>query len=300
MQVHFGLDLLHAEWPRSVVCIGTFDGVHLGHQAVIASAEQAAHARALPLVVVTFDRHPAATLAPERCPPAILSMGGKLHFLREIQVPITIVLPFNQELAATTAETFLHHFLQGQLRAEMAVVGHDFAMGKDRVGTAAWLSERIETVIVPPFELDSRRVSSSEVRRAVMEGRLEEAERLLGRPYAIEGVVVEGAKLGRTLGYPTANLARSIRQVEPPDGVYAATAITPHGTYPAAASVGVRPTIDATTRTIEAYLMDYRGDSLYGMSITLQLRRRLRGQEKFDSLEALKEQMGRDVEAARG
>lgn len=229
-----------------------------------------------------------------------MSIGAKLDFLRRLQVPITVVLPFNQELASTSAETFLHDYLQGHLRAEMAVVGHDFAMGQNRVGTAAWLSQRMETQIVPPFELDSRRVSSSEVRRAVAEGRLEEAERLLGRPYAIEGVVVEGAKLGRTLGYPTANLARSIRQVEPPDGVYAATAITPLGTFPAAASLGIRPTIDATTRTIEAYLMDYKGDSLYGMSITLQLRRRLRGQEKFDSLEALKEQMARDVEAARG
>jgi len=300
MQVHFGTDLLNPEWTRSVVCVGTFDGVHLGHQAVIAEAKRVASERLLPLIVVTFDRHPAAVLAPERCPPAIGSVGGKLRALRQLDVPLTLVLPFDAELAATEAEEFFSRLLIGTLHAECVVVGHDFAMGRNRVGTAEWLAERIETFIVSPFELEGHRVSSSLIRHAVVGGDLELAARLLGRPFSIEGVVVQGAQLGRQLGYPTANLARSIRQVEPPDGVYAAAADTPFGSFLAAASLGVRPTVDATTRTIEAYLMDYKGDSLYGKTITLHLRRRLREQVRFESLDALKEQMAKDVEAARG
>lgn len=300
MQVHFGTDLLNPEWSRSVVCVGTFDGVHLGHQAVISEANRQANERALPLLVVTFDRHPAAILAPERCPPALGSIGAKLRALRQLDVPLTLVLPFDAALAATSAEDFLDRLLKGTLHAEQVVIGHDFAMGKDRAGTPDWLAERIETVVVPPFEVTGRRVSSSFIRSLVTAGEMEEAAKFLGRPFSIEGVVIQGAQLGRQLGYPTANLARSIRQVEPPDGVYAATADTPFGSFPAAVSIGVRPTVDETTRTIEAYLMDYKGDSLYGKSITLQVRRRLRGQVKFETLDALKEQMARDVEAARG
>lgn len=300
MQVHFGTDLLNPEWSRSVVCVGTFDGVHLGHQAVISEAKRQASARSLPLLVVTFDRHPAAILAPERCPPALGSIGAKLRALRQLDVPLTLVLPFDAALAATSAETFLDRLLKGTLHAEQVVIGHDFAMGKDRVGSPDWLADHIETVVVPPFEVDGRRVSSSLIRSLVTAGEMAEAARFLGRPFSIEGVVVQGAQLGRQLGYPTANLARSIRQVEPPDGVYAATADTPFGSFPAAVSIGVRPTVDETTRTIEAYLMDYKGDSLYGKSITLQVLHRLRGQVKFETLDALKEQMARDVEAARG
>lgn len=300
MQIHFGPDLLVPEWPRCVVCIGTFDGVHLGHEEVIRRALSQAEAAALPCVIVTFDRHPAATLAPERCPPAISPLGARLARFAELGVSVALILRFDRALASTTAETFLNDLLVGLLRAERVVVGHDFAMGQDRVGTPDWLGQRIATDVVPPFEIDGRRVSSSATRQAIAEGRIEDANSFLGRPFEIEGVVVEGARLGRQLGYPTANLARSVQQVLPPDGVYVGEADTPTGTFRAAVSVGLRPTIDATTRTIEAYLLDYRGDSLYGKSIRLKFFRRLRDQIKFDHLEALKEQMARDVEAAQG
>lgn len=300
MQIHFGPDLLVPEWTRSVVCIGTFDGVHLGHEEVICRALDLAAKASLPCAVVTFDRHPAATLAPERCPPAISPLEARLSRFNELGVAVSLILRFDQELACTPADRFLSELLVGVLRAETLVVGHDFAMGQHRGGTPEWLGQRIATVVVPPYELDGRRVSSSAIRQAVQEGRLEDAHRFLGRPFEIEGVVVAGAQLGRQLGYPTANLARSIQQVTPPDGVYVGEAETPFGSYRAAVSVGIRPTIDATTRTIEAYLLDYKGESLYGKSIRLKFIRRLRDQVRFDGLEALREQMALDIEAAWG
>lgn len=300
MQTHFGLDLLESEWPRAVACIGTFDGVHLGHQQVIESAVAHARERGLPAVVITFDRHPAAILAPERCPLAVASIRSNLDRFAALGVAMSLVLPFDRQLADTTASDFLEHVIRDAVRADLLVVGHDFAFGHDREGTQDWLHDRIETVVVPPYEVDGVRVSSSAVRKAISEGRIEDAKRWLGRPFAIEGVVVHGAAMGRKLGYPTANIARSFRQVTPNDGVYVGAARTDYGVFKAAISVGHRPTLDATTRTIEAYLLDYRDDSLYGRSIALEFERRLRDQVKFDSLESLKEQMARDVAAARG
>ena len=190
--------------------------------------------------------------------------------------------------------------LRCQLGAEHIVVGHDFAFGHDRMGTPEWLTDRISTEIVPAFEVDGHRVSSSSIRRAISNGQLEAATSWLGRPFAIEGVVVHGAQLGRKLGYPTANIGRSFDQITPCEGVYAGEAHTSRGRYLAAISIGGRPTIDATSRTLEAYLLDYKGESLYGTSITLDIWRKLRDQVKFDDLEALKEQMAKDVVAVRG
>lgn len=300
MQVHLGLDLLRPEWSRSVACIGTFDGVHLGHRQVIRQAIERARERGLPPVVITFDRHPASVLAPERCPAAIASLASNLRAFEELGVAATLVLPFDRRLADTSAEEFLQTVVRDAARADLLVVGHDFACGHDRQGTPEWLAERIETVVVPAFELDGVRVSSSAVRRAVTTGDVAAAAALLGRPFAIEGVIVHGAQLGAKLGYPTANLARSFRQVTPEDGVYVAVGSTEYGRFRAAASVGVRPTLDDTTPTIEAYFLSYTGGSLYGRSITLEFERRLRAQRKFDTLEALKEQMAADVAAAKG
>ncbi len=300
MQVHFGVDLLHAEWAQSVTCMGTFDGVHVGHREVVSQAVRLAESRGLPCVLLTFDRHPAAVLAPERCPAAIASVAHNLRNFDELGVSLALVMPFTPELARTTADQFYREVILGSAKASAMVVGHDFAFGHDRVGTTEWLSARMECQIVPPFEIDGQRVSSSAVRRAVRAGEMEVATRLLGRPFAVEGVVVHGAQLGRTLGYPTINLARSFRQVEPDDGVYAGFCETSNGVYRAAISIGVRPTVDETSRTIEAYLIDYTGESLYGHSVTLSIERRLRDQTKFHSLDALKEQMALDVQSARG
>jgi riboflavin kinase/FMN adenylyltransferase len=294
MHVHFGLDLLQAEWPESVVCIGTFDGVHLGHQAVIGAAVAKAREKGQPSVLVTFDRHPAAIVAPERCPPTIASLQSNLMHFEQLGISLAAVLTFDRSLSETHADQFFQDTLLHKLRAGSVVVGYDFAFGKDREGSPEWLKERIETEIVPPFQLDGVRVSSTSVRKCIEAGGVETAAKLLGRPFEIPGIVVGGQRLGRELGYPTLNLARSFYQVTPADGVYAGHCDTVRGTFPAAISIGVRPTIDAQ-RTIEAYLLDYPGDEIYGTAVRLHIARRLRDQMKFDNLEDLKEQMATDV-----
>jgi riboflavin kinase/FMN adenylyltransferase len=172
-------------------------------------------------------------------------------------------------------------------------------MGNGREGTTEWLAARIPTKVVPPFEIEGGRVSSSNIRRAIQAGDVELAARLLGRPYALTGVIVGGQRLGRQLGYPTANMARSIDQALPADGIYAGWFESPTGRYRAAASIGTRPAVGGGARTVESYLLDYPGDSLYGLSARLELVARLRDEANFESLEALKEQIARDVDETR-
>jgi riboflavin kinase / FMN adenylyltransferase len=299
MQVHFGVELLAAEWSRAVVCMGTFDGVHLGHQEVIRTAVRQAAERECPCVLVTFDRHPAHILAPEKCPKPIAALHENLSAFAGLGVAVAVILSFDYELSQTSASDFFKSILIDRIHSEAIVVGHDFAFGHNRQGTPDWLQGRIETTVVPPFELEGRRVSSSEIRRAVQTGNVEEASRLLGRPFEIPGVVVAGKKLGRQLGYPTANLARSFDQVLPAYGIYSGSLTCPFGMYTAAVSIGTRPAVEGQTMTIEAYLLDYPGDSLYGAPVTLRLLSRVREERNFDSLDALKEQIRVDVAEIR-
>jgi len=300
MRVHFGREQLRAEWKRAAGCLGTFDGVHLGHQAVIAAAVATARSESIPCVLATFDRHPASVLAPERCPLAVATVGSNLRRFESLGVDIAVVLPFDRATSESPPEAFLSEVLQGALHIDRMAIGHDFAFGHQRAGTPEWLADRVQTQIVPPLMLDGVRVSSSAVREAVSKGLVERAARLLGRPFAIEGVVVEGLRLGRRLGYPTANLVRSSPQITPADGVYAGSCDTPFGTFQAAVSIGLRPAVGGTERTIEAYLLDYPGESLYGRALELGIERRLRDERSFESLEALTEQIARDVGAVRG
>jgi riboflavin kinase / FMN adenylyltransferase len=298
MIVHFGFETLRLQTP-TIVCIGTFDGVHRGHQEVISRAIAKARNDQLPAVILTFNRHPAAVLAPDREPPALATLDQNLSRFADLGADIALVLPFDRALADTSATDFLEHILQGALNAKTIIVGHDFAFGHDREGTVEWLQLRADTDVVPAFLENGTRISSSNVRRAIQSGDLPTANGWLGRTYSLSGVVVKGQQLGRTLGYPTANLELSENLVVPADGIYAGDAETPHGNFRAAISIGYRPTVQGTHRTIEAFLMDYPGDSLYGISIRISFERKLRDELKFDSLEELTAQMARDVEAAR-
>lgn len=299
MRVHFGLDGLLSEWPESVVCVGTFDGVHRGHAEVVSRAVAEAKTHDLPAIVVTFDRHPAAVLHPDRCPPSLGTLDQQLAAFARLGVGITVVLAFDAALAAVSADEFLERILRGHLRAGRIVVGHDFAFGHGRRGTPEWIAERIPTVVVPPFEVDGVRVSSSHIRGLVAEGRVGEAAELLGRPFAIGGVVVSGERLGRSLGFPTINLARTSNLCLPADGVYAGRATMRDCAYGAAVSIGCRPTVGGRHRTIEAHLLDYPGDSAYGEAVWLELVAWLRAEEAFADLDDLTAQMTQDVRAAR-
>lgn len=299
MLLHFGEDLLAAEWPGAVVCIGTFDGIHLGHQALIRRTVEVARQQHLASVILTFDRHPAAILAPDRVPHSINTLRQNLAQIEALGPSACVILEFNQELAECPAEQFFQKILVNHLRAKSMVIGYDFAFGHNRVGTGDWLKERINCEIIEAVSIHGLRVSSSEIRKAINSADLDAAKQLLGRPFQLQGVVVEGQQLGRTLGYPTANIARFSDQIVPPNGIYAATAHTELGSFTAATSIGVRPTVGGESRTVEAYLLDYPGDSLYGQTISLDFHAKLREEAKFDSLDELKSQMAIDVEQTR-
>lgn len=299
MLVHFGIENIHAEWQSATVVVGTFDGVHLGHRALIARTTEEARRREQPAVVVTFDRHPATVLAPDRVPPQIGTLEQNVINMREAGASACVILPFDAILSRMPALRFYEDILLGCLRANQIVVGHDFAFGNGREGTATWLRERIETVVFPAFEVDGQRVSSSLVRKLVAAGEVGEVQRYLGRPFALAGVVVAGHKRGRDLGYPTLNLARSTAGLIPAEGVYAGDCRTPLGVYRAAISVGRNETFDDERLTVESYLLDYPGESLYGAPVEVRFHKRLRGQERFASVDDLKQQMARDVDACR-
>ena len=245
--------------------------------------------------MVTFDRHPAAVLAPHKKPPSIATLSQNLAVFSSIGVPVCIVLHFDEALASVSAQRFLDEILVGRLRAKEVVVGHDFAMGKGREGTPQWLEQRIETTVVPAFQIAGKRVSSTDIRAAIVNGDVEAASLLLGRQFAIEGVVVQGQRLGRKLGFPTVNLARSADQVSPAEGIYAALCRTSRGVFKAAASFGTRPAVHGKDRTLEAHLLDYPGDSLYGEAVELLLYKRLRDERDFGDVEQLKAQIAKDV-----
>ena len=299
MQVHFGVELLNPEWENAVVCIGTFDGVHLGHQRVVARAVERAKELEVPVIIVTFDRHPAAILNPAKAPKAIASLKMNLEQLQIHGVGLTVVVAFNAWLSRMSAEEFFQSILVEKLKASSVVVGHDFAMGNGREGNTEWLSQRIETIIVPPFEVNNLRVSSSVIREAITTGNLELANSQLGRGFEVQGFVIHGQKLGRTLGFPTANIARSFDQIMPSDGVYASWFFVNGKQFKCAAAIGTRPAVGGTVRTIEAYLLDYPGESLYGQHIRLRLEKYLRPEANFPSIEDLKKQMSKDVESVR-
>ncbi len=298
MLVHFGLDLLKPEWPASVVCIGTFDGVHRGHRALIESAISEAQRIEAPPILVTFDRHPAATLAPNRQPPSIATLEQNVRLFEKLGIAICLILPFDRALADTSAEQFLEEILIRRLRAAELVVGHDFALGHDRVGTPEWLQARFLTHIINPVEVDGIRVSSSQIRQAILSGDVDHANRLLARPFALNGVVVPGKRLGQTIGYPTANLARSTDQIVPALGVYAGYCATCFGVFRAAISVGTNPTVGGVGRTVESFLIDFPQNSLYGTAVELSFLHRIREEQKFDRLEDLVVQMAKDVKIA--
>jgi riboflavin kinase/FMN adenylyltransferase len=281
MLIHFGADTFEPVWPRCLVCIGTFDGVHLGHQQVIGTAVSLALERESPSVLVTFDRHPAEVVAPDRRPLNVASLCQNLRSIERLGMSVSVVLHFDRNLASMSPQEFFDEVLVGRLRADLAVVGHDFAFGKDRAGSLDWLGKHMQTVVVPPFELEGHRVSSREIRELIRTGEVAHAAKLLGRRFAVEGVVTCGDRVGRTLGYPTANLGvcRTVR-----------------GSFKAAISVGVRPTVGEGARRAEAFLLDYPGDSLYGTAVTFEFAERLRDEERYSDLESLKAQIARDVQ----
>ena len=299
MQTVYGLDSVATHWPSTTVCIGVFDGVHLGHQAVIGECVRRAKAAGRPSVVITFDRHPMSVLAPERCPKSVLAPDASLRKMQAIGLDAVVVTPFDKDFSEISAEDFYRNYLLGVLHAEEMVVGHDFAFGHGRRGTPEWLSTRIATHLHPPLELDGLRISSSAIRRAVTEGTVAEAARMLGGDYSLAGIVVRGQRLGSEIGVPTANLQPLFDQVVPSAGIYAGRAHVDGKSFAAAISVGYRPAVPGAGFAIEAHLMDFPGGDLYGRSLSLDFVERLRDETSFESMDKLTDQIRLDIEDAR-
>lgn len=300
-----------ADFGACVVTIGNFDGVHRGHAALLRQVVERARERGVRSCAVTFDPHPLQFLFPERAPHLIASSASRFDRLAQTGIDAVLVLDFTQELAAMSPEEFVREVFVDGLHAVEAVVGGDTRFGAKNAGDVSTLRELGERygfgVEVMPDVGDGRRISSTEIRSALADGAVDVAAELLGHLHDVRGVVVRGLQRGRELGFPTANLGRMPEGLVPADGVYVgwlvreAVAIAdPEHRMPAAISVGTNPTFDdVPERTVEAYVLDRDDLDLYDEMVRIEFVQRLRGNTKFDSIEALVEQMHRDVDLAR-
>lgn len=286
------------------MAIGNFDGVHLGHQALVRMAvAEAAAVRGTP-VALTFDPHPAQVLAPDRAPETLLRLEQRVELLGELGVEVVAVLRFDSAVASLAPDAFAGEVLAGQLGARCVVVGERFRFGQGRAGDVAMLERlgrRLGFAVrsLAPVEQGGLPVSSSRVRDALRRGDVQAARALLGRPPFADGEVVKGDGRGRTLGVPTANL-RIEGQRLPADGVYAGRVLDPSGgpRWGCVANLGLRPTFGLGPHSVEAHLLDFRGD-LYGRRLRLEFLARLRGERRFEGRQSLLAQIVEDVAAAR-
>lgn len=297
--------------PGNVVSIGFYDGVHLGHQALIASALELARPAGLSTTVVTFDRHPAQVLRPESAPLLLCDLDQKLDLLADTGIDQTLVIHFDEERAAESAEHFVREVLVRGLGTRSIVVGEDFHFGHQRRGNVALLTSMggelgfdvVGHHLVGLDWTDARpemQVSSTAIRRALVEGRLDDANAMLGRPHEMRGPVVDGDRRGRTIGFPTANVAIRPEILMPADGIYAGELERPDGeVLDAAIYLGKRPTFydDEAATLLEVHCLDWAGD-LYGEGVSVRFYDRLRGDRRFDTVEDLTAQLAIDCQRA--
>ncbi|MFC4139040.1 MULTISPECIES: bifunctional riboflavin kinase/FAD synthetase [unclassified Microbacterium] len=295
-----------ADFGPSVVAIGKFDGVHIGHQAVIRRMREDAAAIGARTVAVTFDRNPLAVLRPEICPKNVVDVERKLELLGDQDLDATLLLTFDEERASQPAEEFVEKILVGALHVTTVLVGRYFRFGSGGRGTPELLQEMgqklgftvdfVEDVYLPGSE---RQVSSTWIRERLDAGDVAQAARALGRTVGVTGEVVHGLKRGRELGFPTANLSETVDALVPADGIYAGWLFDDGVRYPAAISVGTNPTFDdVPRRQVEAHVIGRTGLDLYGHVVTVEFVDRLRGMVAFEGVDALIAQMSDDVSAA--
>ncbi len=309
------LDDVPADLGPTVATLGNFDGVHRGHRAVVETVTRIARERGLASVAVTFDPHPVAVLHPERAPAAIASLEHRLDLLEELGLDGVVVIEFTHDYAQLTPEAFVRETFVEGLRSQVVVVGEDTRFGLHNTGDihtmrdlgAAYGFEVVVQGTVGDHLTDGLRSwSSSALRTAIAEGNMRTAAEILNRPHRVSGVVVHGHKRGRDLGYPTANLSADSEGLIPADGVYAGWLERPalgpdhpDRRLPAAISVGTNPTFGDVERTVEAYVLDRTDLELYGEEVWVDFVQRLRDNLRFDSVDALLEQMATDVQHSR-
>ena len=294
-------NLTSAPGEPVALTIGNFDGVHRGHQAMLARLVEAAEDLRLPPAVMTFEPHPREFFAPDNAPPRLSTLRAKLDLFRAYGVAVTYVARFNARLAALSAEAFVHDILEEGVQAQWVLVGDDFRFGRGREGDLAFLrrhSRRMSVEAMRTVAVDGERASSTAVRNALGAGQLAHAAALLGRNYALSGHVAHGDKLGRNLGFPTANV--TLRRKPPLTGIFAVRVHgLPGGPRHGVASVGVRPTVKRDAKPLlEVFVLDF-DESIYGKRITVEFLQKLRDEERFPDVAALTRQMHRDVDNAR-
>ncbi len=314
MQLWSSLSEIPTDLGPTVVTLGSFDGVHGGHKAVLHRTVERARAAQVASVAVTFSQHPLQVLRPEQAPELITSVAQRVQLLAALDLTGTLILPFTQEFAATSAEDFVVDFLVHGLHAQHVVLGKDSRFGAQNGGNiellTSWGLRHGFTVEQVPDLVDAdrpgRKWSSTVIRELLAAGKVGSAARALGRPHRVSGEVVHGDHRGRELGYPTANLSEDAQGMIPADGVYAGWLLRPSRgpeasdrVLPAAISIGTNPTFNGVNRRVEAYVLDRTDLELYGEEISLELVRRLRPTEKFDSVPDLVAQMARDVAQCR-
>lgn len=288
-----------------VITIGSFDGVHLGHRAILDDLNRAAHALGGKSVVVTFEPHPRSVLQPQQPMKLLTPLDDKLALLKDAGVSRVAVTPFTPAFAQLSAEDYVRDYLVAQFHPAAIVVGYDHRFGHDRRGDMSLLKSMAGELgfsvhEIPARIIDDAAVSSTKIRTALREGDVQRAADMLGRNYSMRGRVVHGDKLGRQLGYPTANIAPTYpQQLVPAIGIYAAMVSVGEKDFPAMASIGTRPTVsDAGKISMEAHLFDFDED-IYEQDVRIAFVARLRDELKFDSMEALKEALHGDARAAR-
>ncbi|WP_022673185.1 bifunctional riboflavin kinase/FAD synthetase [Novosphingopyxis baekryungensis] len=300
----FGIDTPLPEHMRgAIIALGNFDGFHQGHQAVAGEAIRWAREEGRPAIIATFDPHPVRLFKPDTPPFRLTTLDQRQRLFGAAGADAMLVLAFDRQLAATSAQSFVRDLLADRLGASGVVTGEDFTFGKGREGSAPDLGTLgadlgLRSRIVSPVQGGGAVVSSTRIREALKAGDPQLAARLLTRPFAIEGPVVHGAKNGRQLGYPTANLELG-QYLRPRYGIYAVRGRLPDGRMlEGAANIGIRPSFDPPVELLEPYFFQFSAD-LYGQTIAVELHAFIRPEQKFDDLEALKEQMANDCDRAR-
>lgn len=287
----------------SIVTIGVFDGVHIGHQEIMRVVAESARATGCKSVAVTFDRNPEELVSSDHSVPHISTLSQKLELIREQGIDMTVVLPLNMETLSMSADEFVRNIISRKLCASKVVVGTNFSFGKGRSGNVALLRQIGEEIgfevnAVAPVRSDDVVVSSTVIRKMILDGDIVTANRLLGHPFVFEGTVVHGQHIGRTIGFPTVNIMPLEKQVIPARGIYTVKVYLPGREFIGVCNIGTRPTVDGKSTEVEVHILDF-ADDIYGAKLDIAFHHRLRNEIKFASIDDLVKQIRCDIEQTR-
>jgi riboflavin kinase / FMN adenylyltransferase len=304
MQVHYNLENF-TKIPFAVVTSGTFDGVHLGHQKILSRLKDIANTRGGESVIITFFPHPRMVLFNDSQNLKLLNtISEKIQLLEQFGIDHLVIIPFTREFSEIDSNSFIQNILIDKIGAKVLVIGYDHRFGKNREGSFTYLQENaskygFEVIEIPRHDIENLGISSSKIRQAIQEGNVEQATILLGGYYSLEGKVMKGKQLGRTIGFPTANIyVVEDYKLIPADGVYAVFITYNSQILKGVLNIGKRPTIEGKDRTIEVHIFDFDKE-IYGENLSIQFVKKIRDEQKFDSLDSLKAQIIRDSEVGK-